>query len=546
MHHTRRSGKTSPLIFDPEIEKTARRNRASHQFRSRPAMSHHSDPNNQPPPNQPPPNQPNPNLPPQQPPLGDMPPPPFQPPPQRQQPPPFPQQFHSFDPDPNASSSRPGQQRHQDFNEWDEHYDDYTDVDIPPQQQHQPLPLNQRSPPTRTSRSNNTAAAGSTYVNESRHGTAGTFNGRVAEWDAGFDDDGYYVNQDQPNFDNEGYREFVPPYQNRQGNQRGFNQRGHNQGQRRDPQNQQQNPLRGNVQRQYVDGVPRVNYRPPARGVGSYFIPVATEHTSHVVPPHQNGRSFEVRPQYLSHLPTFYGKATEEPYLHIAEFVSICNTIGGHGFTQEEVKLMMFQFTLKDQARIWYHSLPAGSIYTWQELQQQFLEEYYTMTRTSEAREAIRTFQQHSGEPFHEAFTRFKELLRKCPHHDIPMWELIKSFYDGLLPEDVRDLNANSNGTFLTNTEEVDWEYMERLAVTSKRQARASRRSRSGATRGVDVEAEKRIASLERQIAQLTAGRGPAEVMEQKRRVLSQFVLFVMTWDMQMLIVLLSKVKLKK
>ncbi|XP_022014148.1 uncharacterized protein LOC110913634 [Helianthus annuus] len=151
-------------------------------------------------------------------------------------------------------------------------------------------------------------------------------------------------------------------------------------------------------------------------------------------------------------------------------------------------------------------------------MQQVFLEEYYTMNRTSEARDAIRAFQQHSGEAFHEAFTRFKELLSKCPHHSIQTWELIKAFYDGLLPDDVRDLITISNGTFLTNTEAADWAYLERQSATSKRQAQSSRRARSASARSVDYEAEERVEKLkqqnlllERQVAQMKLGKG-AEV----------------------------------
>ncbi|XP_021986493.1 uncharacterized protein LOC110882912 [Helianthus annuus] len=140
------------------------------------------------------------------------------------------------------------------------------------------------------------------------------------------------------------------------------------------------------------------------------------------------------------------------------------------------------------------------------------------MNRTSEARDAIRAFQQHSGEPFHEAFTRFKELLRKCPHHEIQTWELIKAFYDGLLPDHVRDLIAISNGTFITNTEVVDWAYLERQSATSKRQAQSSRRAKSSSAKSVDYEAEERVEKLrhqnlllERQVAQMKLGKG-AEV----------------------------------
>ncbi|XP_022007539.1 uncharacterized protein LOC110906771 [Helianthus annuus] len=278
------------------------------------------------------------------------------------------------------------------------------------------------------------------------------------------------------------------------------------------------NRFRGD-QIQFVDGVPQVVQGAPIQGVEGHCRPVVVPNSSAIVTPvGNNNRPFEMRPQYLGHLPEFYGKRTEEPYLHIASFDSICHTIGVSGFTKDEVKLMLFQFTLKDKARQWFATLPPGSIYTWQEMQLVFLEEYYTMNRTSEARDAIRAFQQHSGEAFHEAFTRFKELLRKCPHHSIQTWELIKAFYDGLLPDDVRDLIAISNGTFLTNTEAADWAYLDRQSATSKRQAQSSRRARSSSAKSVDYEAEERVEKLrhqnlllERQVAQMKLGKG-AEV----------------------------------
>ena len=115
--------------------------------------------------------------------------------------------------------------------------------------------------------------------------------------------------------------------------------------------NQGNNRFRDQRPAPYVDGVPRRNYRPPVQGVTTHFTPAIAQSTSPIVTPHQRGRSFEVRPQYLSHLPAFYGKANEEPYLHLAEFETICGTIGGHGFSLDEVKLMMFQFSLKDRAK---------------------------------------------------------------------------------------------------------------------------------------------------------------------------------------------------
>ncbi|GAV84701.1 LOW QUALITY PROTEIN: hypothetical protein CFOL_v3_28143, partial [Cephalotus follicularis] len=33
---------------------------------------------------------------------------------------------------------------------------------------------------------------------------------------------------------------------------------------------------------------------------------------------------------------------------------------------------------------------------------------------------------------FHESWERLKELIRKCPHHVVPKWQLVQYFYDGL------------------------------------------------------------------------------------------------------------------
>ena len=134
----------------------------------------------------------------------------------------------------------------------------------------------------------------------------------------------------------------------------------------------------------------------------------------------------------------------------------------GQGFSSNDVKLVLFQLTLEDKAHEWFQTLPSASIRTWEEMQQVFLDEFYTTQKMNEARKNIRQFIQQPGELFHEAFTRFKLMINNCPHHDIQLWELINSFYEGLTQDDARDLDSMSNGTFGTNFEQVDWEYLER------------------------------------------------------------------------------------
>ncbi|KAI3828507.1 hypothetical protein L1987_02608 [Smallanthus sonchifolius] len=198
----------------------------------------------------------------------------------------------------------------------------------------------------------------------------------------------------------------------------------------------------------------------PMGGVNGHFRPAISENASPFVPPIPGMRRFKLRPNYINVLPHFHGMVTEEPYTHLSEFAAICSTIGDENFDQSEVKLRLFQFSLKDRAKQWFITLPANSIHTWDEMQQVFLDEYYSVAKTDDSRIEIRTFQQQTGEPLHEAFTRFKELLRKCPHHQIELWELVKCFVDGLTQEERKYLKSTSNGTLLSNPEEDDWDFL--------------------------------------------------------------------------------------
>ena len=42
------------------------------------------------------------------------------------------------------------------------------------------------------------------------------------------------------------------------------------------------------------------------------------------------------------------------------------------------------------------------------------------------------SFIQRDGESLHEAWERFKDLQRQCPHHGVPDWLIVQTFYNGL------------------------------------------------------------------------------------------------------------------
>ncbi|GJU56740.1 MAK10-like protein [Tanacetum coccineum] len=66
--------------------------------------------------------------------------------------------------------------------------------------------------------------------------------------------------------------------------------------------------------------------------------------------------------------------------------------------------------------------LPAGSIIIWEDLTTRFLAQFFQPGRTAKRRNHILMFQQHHRESLSEAWTRFKDLLHKVPHHGIDLW----------------------------------------------------------------------------------------------------------------------------
>ncbi|CAL8081572.1 unnamed protein product [Prunus armeniaca] len=106
----------------------------------------------------------------------------------------------------------------------------------------------------------------------------------------------------------------------------------------------------------------------------------------------EEGSTFEIKHHMLSILPTFHGLLTDDPNMHIAEFLMGCKNILVKGFSAESIKLRLFPYTLKDQARRWLLTLPSGSISTWNQLSEKFLNKYYPASKTLDMRTQIDWF----------------------------------------------------------------------------------------------------------------------------------------------------------
>ncbi|GJT74651.1 hypothetical protein Tco_1041376 [Tanacetum coccineum] len=115
---------------------------------------------------------------------------------------------------------------------------------------------------------------------------------------------------------------------------------------------------------------------------------------------------------------SFYGLRSEDPNQHLKDFLKLMDSLDLDGKNKERTGLRLFQFSLRDQAR---NCLERESL--------------------------------------SEAWTRFKDLLQKFPHHGIDRWLQIQIFYDHVSfhlkceIDHATDKNANES-----------WEIIENLA----------------------------------------------------------------------------------
>ena len=139
--------------------------------------------------------------------------------------------------------------------------------------------------------------------------------------------------------------------------------------------------------------------------------------------------NYELRSGTIHLLPHFCGHSNEDPHKHLKEFQVVSATMKPNGVSDEQVKLRLFPFSLKDKAKDWLYELPSGTITTWEQMARIFLVKFFPAKRASEIRKELVSIQQTDRELFHENWDRFKRLIASCPHHGLADANLVQYFY---------------------------------------------------------------------------------------------------------------------
>nr|GEV37231.1 retrovirus-related Pol polyprotein from transposon TNT 1-94 [Tanacetum cinerariifolium] len=129
----------------------------------------------------------------------------------------------------------------------------------------------------------------------------------------------------------------------------------------------------------------------------------------------------------------------------MAEF--LCAPTEGYAILAEQFELKHSLINMMTSDR--FFGLEKDNPHDHIHLVSKFIDEFFPPSRTTNLRNEISNFQQRFDESFHEAWDRYKDLLRACPQHGFTELHQLDTFYIALNSTDQDSLNSAASGNLL-------------------------------------------------------------------------------------------------
>nr|GFA19619.1 reverse transcriptase domain-containing protein [Tanacetum cinerariifolium] len=170
-----------------------------------------------------------------------------------------------------------------------------------------------------------------------------------------------------------------------------------------------------------------------------------------IVVPQINANNFELKQTLINLVQSNQFTGRQDQHNHLRFFNKVTSTFRHPEVPNTTIKLLLllFPFSLEGEARIWLDKEPLRSILTWEDLVSKFINQFFPSSKTTYLRNEITNFLKKPNETFNEAWERFKDLLRQCPHHGFSELHQLDTFYNALNPNDQDALDSAAGGNFL-------------------------------------------------------------------------------------------------
>nr|GEV20655.1 hypothetical protein [Tanacetum cinerariifolium] len=168
-----------------------------------------------------------------------------------------------------------------------------------------------------------------------------------------------------------------------------------------------------------------------------------------IVVPQINANNFELKQTLINLVQSNQFTGRQDPHNHLRFFNKVTSAFRHPEVPNTTIKLLLFPFSLEGDARLWLDKESPKLILTWEDLVSKFINQFFPPSKTIYLRNEITNFFQKPNETFNEAWERFKDLLRQCPHHDFSELHQLDTFYNALNPNDQDALDSAAGGNFL-------------------------------------------------------------------------------------------------
>jgi hypothetical protein len=114
---------------------------------------------------------------------------------------------------------------------------------------------------------------------------------------------------------------------------------------------------------------------------------------------------YEIKSKIIEMVATnpFEGMVTENPYRHIRDFTTICNTVRQEGVPDEWFKWNLFPYSLAGNAETWYSFASFEVDGNWNKLTKKFCEKFFPISKVQHLRRQVINFMKGEEEGIDQA-----------------------------------------------------------------------------------------------------------------------------------------------